>query len=56
MLQLSEQVLCNQACSCEDDRQNAAYLPNVEADHGEIPTAGVFAGDNLAGFVQYPAF
>ena len=54
MLQFSEQVPCNQACSCPDDPQNAAYLPNAEADHGEMPAAGVFAGDNLVGFVQYP--
>ena len=56
MLQFSEQVSCNQACSCVDDPQNAAYLPNAEASHGEIPPAGVSVGDNLTGFVQYPAF
>jgi hypothetical protein len=32
-----------------------AYLPNAEAGHGEIPLADLSAGDNLAGFVQYPA-
>ena len=55
MLQFSEQVSRNQACSCPDDPQNAAYLPNAVADHVEMPKAGVFAGDNLVGFVQYPA-
>jgi hypothetical protein len=30
-------------------------LPNAEADHGEMPSVGVSAGDNLVGFVQYPA-
>ena len=55
MLQFSEQVLCNQARSCPEDPQNAAYLPNVLAAHGELPLGCLFAGDNLAGFVQYPA-
>ena len=55
MLQFSEQVSCNQACSCPDDPQNSANLPNAAADHGEMPPAGVSAGDNLVGFVQYPA-
>jgi hypothetical protein len=54
MVQFSEQVPCDQACSYSDDPQNAAYLPNAEADHGEMAAAGVFAGDNLVGFVQYP--
>ena len=55
MEQFSEQVSCDQACSCLDDPQNAAYLSNAQADHGEMLPAGVSAGDNLAGFVQYPA-
>ena len=55
MVQFSEQGSCNQARSCPDDLQNAAYLPNALADHSDIPSAGVFAGDNLVGFVQYPA-
>jgi hypothetical protein len=30
-------------------------LPNAVANHNEMPPAGVSAGDNLVGFVQYPA-